>query len=176
MAAREVRDRLQFFDRIDGAAFGGLCQADGFGLGVMHEALLEMGEPMFDCVRCELGVRAFQCDELGAMGEEFGGAAFIDRDVAFGMTQDRAMRRHQRGERKRIGRGSGDDRIDKHLVFENVAQAGAHALGVFVVAIGTLRSLIGLPQRGHDFGHRPIGIVAGEIHGWNLLDRQVVLG
>ncbi len=85
MAPRDGRDRLELGGRVDGTELRRLGQADRRRLRVMHKPLLEMSQCALDRVRRQLGVGAFDGYELGAMGEEFRRAAFVDRDMRFGV-------------------------------------------------------------------------------------------
>ncbi len=128
--ARQLRDRPQLVRRVDRAELGGLGEADGAGLRMMHEALLEMFERGGDRRGLELGVGAFQRHELGAMGEELRRAALVDRDMGFGMADDGAVLWHQRRQRQRVGARAVDDRIDRDLALEDRAKPLGDAGGV----------------------------------------------
>ena len=155
-------DRRDFAGRIDRAQFAGLAQADGTGLDAMNAAI-QPRQRLGDRLRGEFAVRPRQPDQLGA-GKEFRGAAFRGHDVAVLVAQDRAKRRRQTGQRKRIGGRAGEDRKDGNIAFEQPGKAGRQALGDGIMAIGQGGPAIGLFERRPDLRQGAIGIVGSEIH------------
>src|SRR5271155_4557889 len=93
-------NRGDFAQRIDSAELGRLREADGGRLGMMHDTFLEVLERRLDGAWYQLAVFAFDRYELRAMGEELRRAAFVDRDMCFGVAEDRAVLRAKRGKRE----------------------------------------------------------------------------
>src|SRR3546814_10476166 len=62
----------------------------------------------------QLGAGAVREPQLGAVGVEFGRAAFVILDMRVAVADDAAVRRAERGEREAVRRGAARHRSEEH--------------------------------------------------------------
>ena len=90
----QITDRVQFGWLVQGAQLGGLRQTQGTGLGMVGNALaIDMARQLFAGY---LSVITIDRDQLGAAGEELGGAAFVGVDMRNPVTVNGAVNRRYR--------------------------------------------------------------------------------
>ena len=113
---------------VDEAVFGGVGDREGVRLGLV-DVVADRGERGGGGLRRQLGADAFGEHQLGAMGVEFGRAAFVVLDVGVAVADDRAVRRAQGGEGERIGRGAGGDPQGRDLGLEQIGEDARRGAG-----------------------------------------------
>jgi hypothetical protein len=152
-----------FFRRISGAALAHLRDADGGGLGAVHAAAIKR-QRRAHRIRRQLAVRTGDGNESGAAGEEFRRGALVHHEVTVRVAEDRAIRRHERGQRQCVGGGAGDHREHRHLAREDLAEPLPHARADLVLAVRRGGAGVRLLQRCENLRRRAIGVVAEKIH------------
>ncbi len=115
--------------------------------------------------RRETAVLAGQQRELRAAGEEARGAALVHGDVRLVVGEDRPVRRAERGERQRVGRGAGGHGEGAHRGAEELAERAVEALRPLVVAVGARQPVVGGVERREELRTGAAGVVAEESQG-----------
>ena len=164
LAAAGLAEFGHLIHAIDGAPFGGLGDADRFGHHVVHAAVAGSCHAGLHLRGRDAAGFGGQRHQLGAAHVEFRGAALVGGDVGFLVAEHRAVGAHQRGQRQRVCRGAGGDRVEGQVGLEEVARAGGQPCGERVRAVGRYVAGVGLCQGGHDFRADGGGVVAGEVH------------
>ena len=118
---------------------------------------------VFDGLGFDFPVRAWQQQDLGAVGKELGRAALGGLDVRQLVAEDAVVRLAERGQRKRIGRGAVEDEEHLAVGLEYVADQVGGLSGPGVVAIADFVALVGLGHGGEGFRANAGIIVAGKL-------------
>jgi hypothetical protein len=155
----ECRD---FVRRVDQAVFGGVGDRQSPRLGLV-DIVAHSGEQRRNGVGRQLGAFPFGEQQLGAMGVEFGCAAFVILDMGIAVADDAAIRRAQLGQGQRVGRRAGRHPQRRHFRFEQVGKGAVQPLAPAVAVIGRIEA-VRLMEGGHDLGAGGGGIIGKETH------------
>ena len=169
MAVRGRGDGGNFLRTVDGAGLGGLGDADGGRLRMMHDAIDRLGQRFGELARVDLARGAADRAELGARREELRRIGLVDQDVRGRMAEDGAPRRRAAGQRQHVGRGAGGDR-EGHQVgpLEEVAQPLLDLMCPGVGAVGRRRAARKGTAHGLDDGGMGADfVVAAKVHSFS---------
>ena len=103
----------------------------------------------------QLAIAVRRSKQLGAVGEELRGAAFVGLDMRRVGTDHAVVGLAHGGECQRVGGSAVEDEIHVAFGLEQLAQAIAHLAGQRVVAVGRQPALVGCLQRIERFGQIP---------------------
>jgi hypothetical protein len=87
-------------------------------------------------IRVQLAGGAVDRHQLGAGGEEFRRAAFIDDHMGLAVAEDLAAGAIEAGERQRVGRRARTDEEDRDVAFEDFGKGLFHTLVEVAGAVG----------------------------------------
>ena len=150
---------------VDGAGFGDIGDRQDPALNPVNAVVAGAGQGLRKCFGRHLAVIAGDRDNLGAVREKLGRAAFIDGDMGIGVGEDRRPRLGMQGEGERIGGGAGGDKVNGGLGgIEQAAKLGGDRGHDLIGAIAAGISGVGGQEGGHDLGGGTRGVVRGENH------------
>jgi len=161
---RNVGERGDFIQAIDRAGFSRLRDGERGRDHLMRSKIAVAGERGLQRGRGDLAGRARKLGELQSAAEEFRRAAFVGRDMRFGVAERDAPGRRDLRQRQRIGRRPGRDQKDGDFALEDVRQAALDLLRPGIVAVAARITAIGLRDGIEDFGRHRRRVVAGKIH------------
>ena len=141
------------------------------GLDLVDVAAMA-GKSRVDTGRRQPAVRTGDQQQLSTTAEELRRAAFVDVDMRFVVADDRAIGRHHRRQRQRVGRGAGRHRQDRAVVAEERPEHAVEPGAQIVAVIGPGTGRHGGGDRGQHFVAGGSGIVRQEVHGARLGGRM----
>ena len=146
---------------VEGAPLGGLGEGEDAGFGVVE--IGAFADKALDGGGGEFAVGAVAEKKFSAVGEKFGGAAFVGFDVGGFVANDAVVTLAEGGEGEGVGGGAVEDKKDLGgRVIEDVADEVAGAAGPVVGAIRGEVASVGGGEGGPSFGADARGVVAGE--------------
>lgn len=160
MLLRRGAKRANLSGGIDRAPLGGLCEREGPGLGMMHvgafkhRALHQGGG--------QLAVRGRKGYDLGATGEQFGGATLVHVDMRVFMTEYPVITLAECRKGDRVGRRAVEDEEHFTVGLEKTGDQFQCAAGPVVLTVGWSVPGIGGGEGGQCLRGHPGGVVTGE--------------
>ena len=146
---------------VNGAPLRGLSEGKHPRFRVMNIGALE--DDLFDRFGGEFPIGPAGGEDLGAVGKEFGRAAFVGLDVGELMADHAVVALTEGGEREGIGGGAVKHEEDLGVGFlEYFANEITGANRPVIIAVGGQLSLVCRGERGPSFGANAGSIVAGE--------------
>lgn len=154
-------DGFEFVGRVDGADFSGVGNADGAGFWKMDVGAA--GDGAFDGCGIDFAVVAGEKEDLHAVGEKLGRAAFVGFDMGEFMAEDAVIGLAEGGQGQGVRGGAVEDEEDFALSFENFAQGVGGFGGPLVIAVTDGVAGVGFGESGPGFRADAGVVVAGEV-------------
>jgi hypothetical protein len=131
----QLADRRHFVGRVGEAIFGGVGDRDRVRLDLV-DVVADRIDHRADRVGRQLGARAGGGEQLGAVGVEFGRAAFVAIDVRIAVADHAAVRRAERRQREAVGRRAGWHPQHADLRAEQIGKGAVEPLRPAIAVIG----------------------------------------
>ena len=154
-------DGVEFGRGVNGADFGGLGDGDGAGFGEVEVSAA--ADHMLNAFGIDLAGGGLEEENFGAVGEEFGCAAFVGFHMGDFGAKDGMVGLAERGEGEGVGGGAVKNEEDFALGLEDFADEVGRAGGVGIVAVGAGVAVIGFLEGGPCFGADAGVVIAGEL-------------
>jgi hypothetical protein len=161
--AGHFTQRRDLVRRVDQSVFGRIGDRQSRRLHLMH-VVADRREQGLHRVRRQLGAFALRQQQLGAVGVEFGRAAFVILDMGVAMADDALMRLAQSGQRERIGGRAGRHPKRPHLAPEQVRERAVQPFAQCIAVISRIEPVRDA-ERGQHFGAASRRIVREKSHG-----------
>ncbi len=152
---------LEFIGGVNGADLGGLGEADGTGFGIVD--IGAAADHAFHGGGGDFAMVAGDGEEFGAIGKEFGRAAFIGVHVGEFVAQNAVVGLAEGGEGQGIGGGAVKHKKDFAAGLKQIANHAGGLGGPGIIAVGLFMAVIGGGEDGPGFGADPRIVIAGEL-------------